>query len=145
MLVNVSMVMKIQLGPAGERINQLHGFWVSHSAEYRSLNGPINPWQAHTWRLRKRPSGQFNIGLKNLILHAIRNNHIGKLPIHQERLPLFVHQLHTDDLKNYLEVRVDVDVVGEKVILGVSWVISGRRYDDGPPPWGIMGVKETSP
>ena len=32
-----------------------------------------------------------------------------------------------------------------KVILGVSWVISGRRYDDGPPPWGIMGVKETSP
>ena len=27
-----------------------------------------------------------------------------------------------------------------KVILGVSWVISGRRYDDGPPPWGIMGV-----
>ena len=32
-----------------------------------------------------------------------------------------------------------------KVILGVSWVISGRRYDDGPLPWGIMGVKETSP
>ena len=32
-----------------------------------------------------------------------------------------------------------------KVILGVSWVISGRRYYDGPPPWGIMGVKETSP
>ena len=27
-----------------------------------------------------------------------------------------------------------------KVILGVSQVISGRRYDDGPPPWGIMGV-----
>ena len=27
-----------------------------------------------------------------------------------------------------------------KVILGVSWVISGRRYDDGPPPWDIMGV-----
>jgi len=27
-----------------------------------------------------------------------------------------------------------------KVILGVSWVISGGRYDDGPPPWGIMGV-----
>ena len=32
-----------------------------------------------------------------------------------------------------------------KVILGVSQVISGGRYDDGPPPWGIMGVKETSP
>ena len=32
-----------------------------------------------------------------------------------------------------------------KVILGVSWVISGRRYYDGPLPWGIMGVKETSP
>ena len=30
-----------------------------------------------------------------------------------------------------------------KVILGVSWVISGRRYDDGPPPWGVMGVEET--
>ena len=29
-----------------------------------------------------------------------------------------------------------------KVILGVSWVISGRRYDDGPPPWGIMDVEE---
>ena len=29
-----------------------------------------------------------------------------------------------------------------KVILGVSWVISGRRYDDGPLPWGIMGVEE---
>ena len=27
-----------------------------------------------------------------------------------------------------------------KVILGVSQVISGGRYDDGPPPWGIMGV-----
>ena len=27
-----------------------------------------------------------------------------------------------------------------KVILGVSWVISGRRYDDGPPPWGSMSV-----
>ena len=32
-----------------------------------------------------------------------------------------------------------------KVILGVSWVISGRRYDDGPPPWGIMGVEDISP
>jgi len=32
-----------------------------------------------------------------------------------------------------------------KVILGVSWVISGRRYDDGPSSWGIMGVEETSP
>ena len=32
-----------------------------------------------------------------------------------------------------------------KVILGVSQVISGRRYYDGPPPWGFMGVKETSP
>ena len=40
---------------------------------------------------------------------------------------------------------MDVDVVGEKVILGVSWVISGRRYDDGPHPWGIMGVEQTSP
>ena len=32
-----------------------------------------------------------------------------------------------------------------KVILGVSWVISGGRYDDGPPPWGIMGVEDISP
>ena len=32
-----------------------------------------------------------------------------------------------------------------KVILGVSWVISGRRYDDGPLPWGIMGVEENPP
>ena len=32
-----------------------------------------------------------------------------------------------------------------KVILGVSWVISGGRYDDGPPPWGIMGVEENPP
>ena len=32
-----------------------------------------------------------------------------------------------------------------KVILGVSWVISGGRYGDGPPPWGIMGVKDISP
>ena len=32
-----------------------------------------------------------------------------------------------------------------KVILGVSWVISGRRYDDGPLPWGFMGGEETSP
>ena len=35
--------------------------------------------------------------------------------------------------------------LARKVILGVSWVISGGRYDDGPPPWGIMGVEETSP
>lgn len=27
-----------------------------------------------------------------------------------------------------------------KVILGVSQVISGGRYGDGPLPWGIMGV-----
>ena len=28
-----------------------------------------------------------------------------------------------------------------KVILGVSWVISGGgRYDDDPSPWGVMGV-----
>ena len=26
--------------------------------------------------------------------------------------------------------------------MGVFWVISVRRYDDGPPPWGIMGVEE---
>ena len=32
-----------------------------------------------------------------------------------------------------------------KVILGVSQVISGGRYDDGPLPWGIMGVKDISP
>jgi len=32
-----------------------------------------------------------------------------------------------------------------KVILGVSQVISGRRYGDGPLPWGIMGVKDISP
>ena len=32
-----------------------------------------------------------------------------------------------------------------KVILGVSQVISGRRYDDGPPPWGVMGVEDISP
>ena len=24
----------------------------------------------------------------------------------------------------------------------MSWVISGGRYDDGPLPWGIMGVEE---
>ena len=33
----------------------------------------------------------------------------------------------------------------KKVILGVSWVISGGRYGDGPLPWGIMGVKDISP
>ena len=32
-----------------------------------------------------------------------------------------------------------------KVILGVSWVISGGRYGDGPPPWGVMGVEDISP
>ena len=32
-----------------------------------------------------------------------------------------------------------------KVILGVSWVISGGRYDDDPSPWGIMGVEDISP
>ena len=32
-----------------------------------------------------------------------------------------------------------------KVILGVSQVISGGRYGDGPLPWGIMGVKDISP
>ena len=46
--------------------------------------------------------------------------------------------------------RVAQTVVAEKlekrkVILGVSWVISGRRYDDGPLPWGIMGVEENPP
>jgi len=35
--------------------------------------------------------------------------------------------------------------VSSKVILGVSWVISGRRYDDGPSSWGIMGVEEKPP
>ena len=32
-----------------------------------------------------------------------------------------------------------------KVILGVFWVISGRQYDDGPLPRGIMGVEESFP
>ena len=39
----------------------------------------------------------------------------------------------------------EIENLKRKVILGVSQVISGGRYNDGPPPWGIMGVKETSP
>ena len=46
------------------------------------------------------------------------------------------------------DVATKVDALTEearKVILGVSWVISGGRYGDGPLPWGIMGVKDISP
>ena len=39
----------------------------------------------------------------------------------------------------------EIMIRSRKVILGVSWVISGRRYDDGPLPWGIMGVEENPP
>ena len=38
--------------------------------------------------------------------------------------------------------RLLMESLASKVILGVSWVISGRRYDDGPPPRGIMDVEE---
>ena len=46
-----------------------------------------------------------------------------------------------------LQVSMHLQVRGApwKVILGVSQVISGGRYGDGPPPWGIMGVKDISP
>ena len=133
MLANVSMVTKIQLGLTGGHISQLHGLRVSCSAECRSLNGSINPWQARTWRLRKQPSDQFNIGLKNLMLHAIRDNQIGKSPIQQERLPLFARRLHTDDLENYLESRRVIQGVVLKeysasaAVMVCSNVSRGRR------------------
>ena len=60
-----------------------------------------------------------------------------------------VHLLRTIVITTHIfeeaGVVAEADGVTGKVILGVSWVISGRRYYDGPPPWGIMGVKETSP
>ena len=78
-----------------------------------------------------------------VIIHPVGNGDLGNDIVDlnsKERLTVQAERLR--ELQEIIDEADPEDLAAAllKVILGVSWVISGGRYGDGPLPWGIMGV-----